>query len=314
MADCISCWAYMYMFLDTVTSFLDRLEKTRPVQAAPERVLCTCVDSAGRSVSRGRDCRRGDRSRFQASKQPPTHPQAQIRMSSTVILVTRHGETEANAQGVLQGQSESALTALGRRQAELLGSEIAKRLAGGHLPPAAPIIYSSDLSRAVDTASAVAIACGGSLQLQKDFRLRERRLGPFQGKTQDECRVQFPLTWASFVGDQKGPKKAENGAQENGGVEASLDMRKRAVDVFEEIALAHAGQTVVVVSHGGLVNAAVGTLAEQRELPHIGNCSISVLRRLVNARHSLWVADTIGESDHVARSARDVGNVDVLPK
>jgi broad specificity phosphatase PhoE len=85
-------------------------------------------------------------------------------------------------------------------------------------------------------------------------------------------------------------------------------MRSRAVAVLNEIASTNPQQTTVVVSHGGLVNLAISTLTAQRSaLPHIGNCSISVLRREANGT---WVADVIGDSDHVQRGLRDESNVD----
>lgn len=232
-----------------------------------------------------------------------------------VVLLCRHGETEANAAGILQGQSDSVLTELGRAQAVLLGIAVARRLAAsGGLPPC-PFIYSSDLSRAVDTAAAVVAACSGhiELKLQQDARLRERRLGPFQGRTQDDCQRCYPKAWEAFLRegeaflrDPAQPKEA--GADANGGIESVSDMRSRAVAVLNEIASTNPQQTTVVVSHGGLVNLAISTLTAQRSaLPHIGNCSISVLRREANGT---WVADVIGDSDHVQRGLRDESNVD----
>ena len=232
-----------------------------------------------------------------------------------VVLLCRHGETEANAAGILQGQSDSLLTELGRSQALLLGSAVARRLAAsGGLPPC-PFIYSSDLSRAVDTAAAVVAACSGhiELKLQQDARLRERRLGPFQGRTQDDCQACYPKTWGDFLREgeaflREPPQPKEAGADANGGIESVSDMRTRAVAVLNEIASAHPQQTTVVVSHGGLVNMAISTLtAPKGAIPHIGNCSISVLRREANGT---WVADVIGDSDHVQRGLRDESNVD----
>ena len=100
-------------------------------------------------------------------------------MEMTTVLLLRHGETEANAAGVLQGQSESDLTARGKRQAAALGEALKARVSNENIR-VSPTIYASDLRRASDTAQAVADAIGGA-SVACDPRLRERRLGPFQG-------------------------------------------------------------------------------------------------------------------------------------
>ncbi|MBO4631707.1 MAG: histidine phosphatase family protein, partial [Lentisphaeria bacterium] len=66
----------------------------------------------------------------------------------TEFIVVRHGETEANLQGILQGQSDTELNPLGIRQAEL----VAERLKKEHFD----LIFSSDLSRTMNTARLIA--------------------------------------------------------------------------------------------------------------------------------------------------------------
>ena len=230
---------------------------------------------------------------------------------ATTILMLRHGETEANAAGILQGQSESSLTERGRTQAAQLGAAMKTRLANSH--KVANIIYTSDLSRAVDTAQAVADALG-SHTLQLDTRFRERRLGPFQGITTRDSATRFPKMWAAFNrGDLDGPRGAdllsslEPGADD---VESAADMAARCMEALEAIATAHEpGATILVVSHGGLVHTSVNCCKGDMNMhvPHIGNVSVTTL---VREAPSKWHVQSVGEAVVEARGA-DTPNVDM---
>src|SRR5690242_8696605 len=92
------------------------------------------------------------------------------------LLLVRHGETDWNAEGRLQGQTDRPLNEYGRRQAR----ELAERLAGDGVVA----IYASDLSRAKETAEIV----GGRLGLPVvvDPDLRERNWGTWEGLTPRE--------------------------------------------------------------------------------------------------------------------------------
>lgn len=183
-------------------------------------------------------------------------------MSSTILLL-RHGETEANSKGVLQGQSESDLTAKGRQQATELAASIRARLPALAMPLCSTV-YTSDLRRTRDTAQAVVDALQNVLlpsppSLHPDARLRERRLGPFQGKSVADCARYHPRLWAAFNSGDDAAVKAcvESGAGDNGGVEVNDEMSARAAEALSEIAAAHPGQSVLVVSHGGFVHMAI---------------------------------------------------------
>ena len=206
-----------------------------------------------------------------------------------MLLLCRHGETEANKEHIIQGQSESDLTATGRAQAAALGQELTRRIGGGgEGPPLALTVYSSDLRRARDTAQAAVDALvgagvvpAGSLRLATDERLRERRLGALQGRTAKESRGRWPLLWRAFQSDDGGaaaPCSSEPGADENGGIESSDEVRRRAGAALAEITAAHAGQRVVVVSHGGCIHSAIMAVCTNlSDVAHIGNCSITTL-------------------------------------
>jgi len=224
--------------------------------------------------------------------------------TSTTLLLVRHGETQANAAGVLQGQSESQLTARGRAQAAAVGIALRSRLSAAGVR-VAPVVYTSDLSRAADTAQALADALGAGGQpppaLHRDERLRERRLGPFQGLSPAECARRFPATWAAFsCGDFDcgvRPPPAEEGADAAGGIEAVGSMAARCSDVLGAIAARHPGGTVVAVSHGGLVHTAcVEVGGMDGEVPHISNGSVTTLKcDGAGAAGGAWRVEQVGE-------------------
>src|SRR3954452_24611267 len=97
-------------------------------------------------------------------------------MTGTTLLLVRHGETDWNAEGRLQGHTDRPLNEYGRRQAK----ELAARLAGGHVDA----IYASDLSRARETAEIVGERLGLTVVIDPD--LRETNWGTWEGLTGDE--------------------------------------------------------------------------------------------------------------------------------
>jgi 2,3-bisphosphoglycerate-dependent phosphoglycerate mutase len=100
----------------------------------------------------------------------------------TTFLLVRHGETDWNADGRLQGQTDRRLSDFGRRQARQLADEL-----GGEEFQA---IYSSDLSRARETAEILGERLGLAVALDPD--LREKDWGTWEGLTSVERdRVEF---------------------------------------------------------------------------------------------------------------------------
>ena len=222
------------------------------------------------------------------------------------ILLIRHGETEANAAGVLQGQSESALTARGRAQANALGVALRAKLhALGQA--VSPIIWTSDLSRAVDTAQAVVRNVDAISSLRTDERLRERLLGPFQGISTAECAARYPKAWAAFnrgeLDDGEPTAALEPGAAD--AIERVGAMQERCLAALNDVADAGPGATTLVVSHGGLVYTAVVAVrgeGDSSHVPHIGNVSVTTLQR---SEGGTWQVVQVGEVlvDDAATSA-----------
>jgi len=136
----------------------------------------------------------------------------------TTLLLVRHGETDWNAERRWQGHADVPLNARGLEQAQALADQLA----------ADPVyvIYSSDLSRARDTATIVGERL--SVDVLVDADLREIDVGPIEGLTAEEAR--------SFERWQGEPKE---------------EHAERVLRAVQRIAERHPGQRVLVVTHGG---------------------------------------------------------------
>ena len=154
----------------------------------------------------------------------------------TRFIVVRHGETEWNVQGRVQGHLDSPLTAAGREQAEA----VARALAAERVHA----IYSSDLGRTLDTAAPAARRLG--LGVRMEPRLRERQLGLFQGLTFDEASQAHPERFARF--------RARDTTEDLLTGESLVQMRDRVAGAFAFMASVHPGELVLVVTHGGVLD------------------------------------------------------------
>jgi probable phosphoglycerate mutase len=145
------------------------------------------------------------------------------------LYILRHGETEWNRSGRLQGHLDSPLTALGRRQAKAQNAILTRHA------PADAVAISSDSGRSVTTAQ-LALA-GLDLPLTRDARLREVALGQWQGMTVDEIRRDW-----SFLTEGRDPFDWKFDAP---GGESLAELAARAHAVLDGLA----GPTVIV-THG----------------------------------------------------------------
>ncbi len=154
----------------------------------------------------------------------------------TRVLAIRHGETAWNVVTRIQGQLDIGLNDMGRWQAQRL----ADALHGEGLAA----VYSSDLSRAFDTASAAAERSG--LKVVIDSSLRERDFGGFQGLTFKEIEACFPEQSERWR--KRDPEFAPPGGE-------SLSIfYDRCVGAAQRIAAAHPGQAIALVAHGGVLD------------------------------------------------------------
>ncbi len=182
-------------------------------------------------------------------------------MTSRIILI-RHGESEGNAAGVLQGRMDYALSDLGRRQAELT----AQRLAG----IGAYQVLSSPLLRASATAALIANRLDLKLRLEPD--LAEYDIGEASGLTPAELRERFPeMLQARAVGERlRFP-----------GEEGRDVFHSRLESILQR--MSETEGTTVAVAHGGVIGAichlVVGLDVHRPGAFHVGNCSLTELRR-----------------------------------
>ncbi|WP_219414726.1 histidine phosphatase family protein [Pseudonocardia nigra] len=184
------------------------------------------------------------------------------------LVLLRHGQTDYNAAGRMQGHLDSMLTESGRAQAAAVAPEIA-RLAPDRL-------VSSDLRRAADTADVLGAACGQPVKV--DARLRETHLGEWQGCSVAEIEELWPGAIAIWRSD---PAWAPPGG------ESRIEVVRRSRPVVEELEEEFADgidATAVLVAHGGLIAGLVsGLLALPTStwpaIGGLGNCRWAVLAR-----------------------------------
>ena len=180
------------------------------------------------------------------------------------VVLLRHGRTEWNTTGRFQGQLESPLDRIGRAQAA--DAAVAVR------PMRPDAIVSSDLSRARDTAEAVAAEAG--VEVEVDARLREIDLGSWQGLTRAEARSQFPEEYAAWQAGED---------RRRGSGETYAEVGARAAEcVVDWLDRLGPGALLVAVTHGGTARATIGTLLGLEpdrwwRLAPLSNCRWSLL-------------------------------------
>ncbi|MDO5694026.1 MAG: histidine phosphatase family protein [Pseudomonadota bacterium] len=192
-------------------------------------------------------------------------------MEPTRILAIRHGETAWNVGARVQGHLDIPLNGTGHAQAARLGRALRE-----HLPIDA--IHSSDLTRARQTAQAVADATGAPLEV--DAALRERCFGNLQGRTFDEVRASAPEDAESWR--RRDPAWTPPGV----GGESLLQFRERVLHSVQTLAAGNMGRHIVIVTHGGVLDvlyrAATGLDLQDARTWQIGNAAVNRL---------LWTPD-----------------------
>ena len=156
----------------------------------------------------------------------------------TMLWLIRHGETSWNAEGRVQGQTDVPLSEVGHAQARAVASLLAGRNFGA--------LYSSDLQRVTQTAQPVAQAL--KLAMRVEPLLRERHYGMFETLTYAEVKVRYPEEYARF--------RAHDPEFDFRGGEGLRVFFERSVACLSSIAARHAGEDVLVFTHGGVLDMA----------------------------------------------------------
>lgn len=152
----------------------------------------------------------------------------------TKVFLVRHGATDWNKEKRAQGHADIDLNEDGHKQAAAVATELAHQ----HLKA----VYSSDLKRALDTATPIAAAHGLEVAIDKDFR--EIDQGEWEGLTTDEIRSRWPDLW--------GPNRHYNARP---GGESPQQVKERSLRALARAVAAHPGdaEEIAVVSHGGTI-------------------------------------------------------------
>ena len=182
----------------------------------------------------------------------------------TEFLLVRHGETDWNVERRFQGHADPPLNDAGREQARALAAELADTDLDA--------IYTSDLTRARETAEIVADRTGAPVRALTE--LREIDVGEWQGLTWPEIEIQFP----------EGVRRwHEQGEGWHDG-ETYEELGRRVVQALRSLAGEHPGSRLLIVGHGGTVRAVRAfverrTVAESRRTSQpIGNCEVFRIR------------------------------------
>lgn len=175
----------------------------------------------------------------------------------TRLFLVRHGETAANVAGRMQGRGDDPLTERGQQQVRA----IAERLRREEHPVTA--LYSSPLGRAQLTADAIGAALGLTPRLRDG--LQEINLGALEGASAAEL--------AAAVG-------RDPDARYPGG-ESLREFAERTIGTLAGLIAAHPGETIVAISHGGVISTALSIWADgygrswREYLSH--NCALSIV-------------------------------------
>jgi uncharacterized phosphatase len=151
----------------------------------------------------------------------------------TSLYLVRHGETDWNAQRRIQGSTDIPLNQMGREQAETTGRLLARRDWDG--------VFSSPLSRAFETASIIAQEVGIEGP-QTIAALVERNYGEAEGLNWEQVEARFP-------GDTPVP-----------GRESHAEVAERVLPALVALASSRPGESLIVVSHGGVIRSVLNVV------------------------------------------------------
>lgn len=183
-------------------------------------------------------------------------------LGNTELWLIRHGESTGNRDGILQGQEDMPLSDLGHDQAKRL----AKRLGATKFTA----LYSSDLSRARQTAEHASDSLG--LKISADARLREIDVGGWSGLNNVAIAERFPEEWSAWM--DRDPELRR------GGGESYAQAQKRVAAAITDLARKHPGGRVAIIMHGGVIRAYIAHLLglDLRHIWHLTIMNTSITR------------------------------------
>lgn len=199
----------------------------------------------------------------------------------TEFVIVRHAQSTGNAGGVFVGQGDAHLSPLGTKQAEATG----EYLKDEHIDA----FYSSDLSRAYDTARIIA-GRHGAVPIA-DVKLREINAGLWQGRDFEYLKNTFKnyTVWLNDIGN----------AVCDGG-ESVSDLQRRINGRLCELAECHDGEKLCIVTHATPIRTMCciwnGTgLDGAKNIPWVTNCSVT----RASLSDGVWTVKTVGYDGHL---------------
>lgn len=200
------------------------------------------------------------------------------------LYMVRHGETYHNVLRLHQGHYESVLTLKGIRQAGLIGERLK--------PETFDILYSSDLERAVTTASEIAKRHPDLTWVQTE-QMRESAKGIYENQpygADSEERNRQNLPWWRF----KPP-----------GGESRVELWDRTVRFYDELKLKHGEDKVLMVGHGGPLLCLVmhlngDTIDSIGSYNHLDNTSLSIYEPDASGNHRLTLLNCTKHLENLA--------------
>lgn len=205
------------------------------------------------------------------------------------FVIIRHGYSQFNKAGRFTGQMDIPLDDLGVQQAKLTAEYVVSHFTIDE-------IYSSSLSRAIETAKPVADAL--KLPIHLEDGLMEIYAGCWQGLLIEDIKKQYSKEfelWATDVGLAR-----------CGDGESTAELIERSKETFHKIAKENEGKTVLISTHGGVVGAIQCEwlqvpLTEMKKLPHVANASVTVADYDTQTRTAKFLQ--IGYCEHLKECA-----------
>ena len=164
-----------------------------------------------------------------------------INFFMTTLYIVRHGETEANRDGIIQGHIDRPLTENGIQEVE----KTAEKLCDVHFDA----VYSSDLLRAQRTAEIILLE--RQLAIKTTEALKERNWGKFDGRPAQEFYEEYAEDLKIFENLTHEEKMSFQFAD----VENHEKIATRLNSSLREIAAVHDGQHILISTHGGIMRA-----------------------------------------------------------
>lgn len=205
-------------------------------------------------------------------------------MSERRLILVRHGITDWNREGRFQGHLDPPLAQDGRHEAALVAARLAD---DATLRPAR--VLSSNLARAMETASAIAAAAGAPIDA--DGRLIEIGQGRWEGRTHADLAANDAQRYAAW--------RAASGRRRPPGGEPIAAAITRVRGLLRELADADGSWPVCLVSHGGTLRVAArvlfGLTASRSWALDVDNASVSVAART----RGRWRLERWNDTTHV---------------